>query len=43
MLCAAILILLMGGGCLMFFSLIELYRKNMFLWLPDYIRGALRK
>jgi len=33
----------MGGGCLMFFSLIELYRKNMFLWLPDYIRGALRK
>lgn len=27
----------------MIFSLIELYRKNIFLWLPDYIRGGLRK
>jgi hypothetical protein len=33
----------MGGGCMMIFSWIELYRKNIFLWLPAYVRGVLRK
>ena len=43
MLQAVILILLTGGGCLIILCSIELYRKNIFLWLPAYVRGVLRK